>query len=518
MATSLRPRLEAVVCACAGALALSIALCALSDPHALYGLTEFDDAIYFAGALHLVGGQLPYHDFVFVQPPGITLILAPIAGWAHVVGTRDAMAVARIFTALIDGANAFLVGWLVRHRGLLAAAISSFALAIFPSAYFADHTTLLEPFVVFFCLLGANLAFRRGAPSSNWRLFFAGAAFGIAISTKLWGVIPAAIALACCLRRPALRVLAGMAAGVVVICFPFFVAAPSAFFHDIVTAQLGRQTATPVGFLMRLWSLVGLRGYSITLTFRDHRRYCEVAAIIIAVLIFLGGVIPLVRKRLDRVEIFSIISVVAIFVMLLIPPEYYTHYAYFFAPFLALALGVTVERIVSTMTALTAAWASKRRTFRLARQVAALGIVVVAIWCLRLTVGNEMRYELSALRHAPQNYPIVAAAIPKGSCVLTDAPSLIIEANRFLNSDPTCPLLIDADGTWLAYDGTEPEGVLSKSDVRLVALWANLFAQAPYVELSSPVTKRIPWTPALRGYFNAHFVRLDVPAAIYRRN
>ncbi len=45
----------------------------------LLGVTEYDDGTYFGSALRLVTGVLPYRDFVTVQPPGITLLLAPAA-------------------------------------------------------------------------------------------------------------------------------------------------------------------------------------------------------------------------------------------------------------------------------------------------------------------------------------------------------------------------------------------------------------------------------------------------------
>ena len=56
----------------------------------------------------LVHGVLPYRDFDFVQPPGITIVMGPVALLGRVIGTRDAMAVARCLTALVTGLNAGL--------------------------------------------------------------------------------------------------------------------------------------------------------------------------------------------------------------------------------------------------------------------------------------------------------------------------------------------------------------------------------------------------------------------------
>ena len=68
-----------VVIAAATVLALGLRVYELSLPGYLFGLTEYDDGSYFGSAVHLVGGILPYRDFVFVQPPGILLLMAPAA-------------------------------------------------------------------------------------------------------------------------------------------------------------------------------------------------------------------------------------------------------------------------------------------------------------------------------------------------------------------------------------------------------------------------------------------------------
>jgi hypothetical protein len=41
-----------------------------------------------------------------------------------------------------------------------------------------------------------------------------------------------------------------------------------------------------------------------------------------------------------------------------------------------------------------------------------------------------------------------------------------------------------------------------------VAGWQSIMSRAHYVWLSPNSARRIPWTPALRSWFNAHFQRL----------
>jgi hypothetical protein len=148
-----------VVIAAATVLALGLRIYELSLPGYLFGLTEYDDGSYFGSAVHLAGGILPYRDFIFVQPPGILLLMAPVALVAKVTGTAAGMAIGRVLTMLASAAGVVLVGLLVRHRGALAALIACGVLAVFPAAIAAAHTVLVEPWLVLFCLLGAVAVF-----------------------------------------------------------------------------------------------------------------------------------------------------------------------------------------------------------------------------------------------------------------------------------------------------------------------------------------------------------------------
>jgi hypothetical protein len=99
-------------------LALGLRLFYLTRPGYLLGVTEYDDGSYFGSAVRLVHGMLPYRDFVFVQPPGITLLMTPVALLARVTGTDWGLGLARIITMLAGAAGVALAGLLVRHRGV----------------------------------------------------------------------------------------------------------------------------------------------------------------------------------------------------------------------------------------------------------------------------------------------------------------------------------------------------------------------------------------------------------------
>lgn len=78
----------------AALLALGLRTYRLARPGELFGVAWYDDGVYFGSAVRLVHGVLPYRDFVFVQPPGITLLMVPVALLSKVTGAACGIAVA----------------------------------------------------------------------------------------------------------------------------------------------------------------------------------------------------------------------------------------------------------------------------------------------------------------------------------------------------------------------------------------------------------------------------------------
>jgi hypothetical protein len=180
-------------------LALAIRLFLLTRLRYLTGITEYDDGVYLGGAVSLVSGIVPYHGFAFVQPPGILLLMAPVALLAKVLAPAFAMAAARLLTVLASSACVALAGALVRHRGILVTLVTCGTLAVYPDDIITAHTLLLEPWMNVFVLGGAFLAFREGRLASPRRLWWAGIAFGLAGAVKYWAVLPALVLLVVCL-------------------------------------------------------------------------------------------------------------------------------------------------------------------------------------------------------------------------------------------------------------------------------------------------------------------------------
>src|SRR5215467_3254751 len=154
-----RPPAITAVITTATLLAIGLRLHDLSRPGFLFGINEYDEGTDFGSAIRLVHGAMPYRDFIMVQPPGITLLMFPVALATKAVGTDSGLAVARVITALASAAAVPVAGLLTRHRGLFAALVTCGALAIFPDSILAARTVLLEPWLVLFCLLGALAVF-----------------------------------------------------------------------------------------------------------------------------------------------------------------------------------------------------------------------------------------------------------------------------------------------------------------------------------------------------------------------
>ena len=117
----------------------------LSRPLFLTGVTEYDDGRDLGGAIRLISGTLPYHGFAFVQPPGILLLMAPVAVIAKVSTATHAMAAARLLTVLSRRVRA-TGGHLVRYRGVFVTLVSCGILAVYRDDITTAHT-VLEPWM-----------------------------------------------------------------------------------------------------------------------------------------------------------------------------------------------------------------------------------------------------------------------------------------------------------------------------------------------------------------------------------
>jgi 4-amino-4-deoxy-L-arabinose transferase-like glycosyltransferase len=457
-------------------LAMALSFYQLTRPNMLFGVSEYDDGAYFGSAVRLVHGALPYRNFVLVQPPGFTLLASPLALLSRAVGTRDALATARLFMPLVAALNVVLVGMLVRHRGELATLVAAGLMAVFPAEIHATHTLLLEPFLDLFCLLGAVLIFsgERFAGSGR-RLLLGGVALGFAGTIKGWALIPVVVILVLCLpqvRRRVVPVLAGIAVGFAVPTLPFAVLAPGSFYREVIATQLrriGGSGRVPAG--NRLGDLTG--SSSLTPSAAASLAVAIVLLVALAALIVATVVRP--RRRPTTFEWFVLGSMLAIGVLLLAPAEFYDHYAAFFAPFLAMAVGGGIARL----------W--RRPTVRAALAVATVLLAALA--------ANEVRI-VSGTR-GTELTQTVGAVIPAGACALSDSSAYLITTNRFVSTVPGCTNVVaDPYGTTISYGGRTPEAV---------AVWQHEIDGADYLVLYSLRNGRIPLVDSLRAQIARDF-------------
>src|SRR5215467_3204914 len=312
----------------------------------LLTVTQYDDGPYFGSAVRLVHGVLPYRDYAFVQPPGITVLMSPVALLTYLTGTAWGLGLARILTVLAGAAAVTLAGLLVRHRGTLAVLLAGGVLALYAPAAGASRTVLLEPWLVLFCLIGAVTVFDGDrVTASTRRLVWGGVLFGFAGAIKAWAIVPVLVVAGLCvrnLRRTAMFV-AGVAAGFLVTTLPFAAASPRLFYDDVLVAQLARiGERAPVWH--RLQSMIGIPGAG---EWTNSTLLTACIALVAFVILAQVAAWLVTRQPMPPLDWFATLSAAVIVAIFLWPAYFASHYSAFLGPFLAIALALPVSRLVA---------------------------------------------------------------------------------------------------------------------------------------------------------------------------
>ena len=432
-------------------------------------MLEYDDGVYYAASRLLLHGHLPYSDVTIVHPPGLSLLLLPAALVGELAGSATGMAAARVEMQLFTVANTVLVYLLARllrgtteRRALLAAALY----AVMPNAVSAGHTVLLEPLATTACLGADWLLLRRGAPTRD--LLGAGALLAAGVSLKLFAAAYVVAAFVVLARRPRalMPLAAGGLVGALVLLAPFFLADPSAAWHDIVVTQLSRPVnpTVPSG-LDRLVSMVGLGWATVPL-----------GLVLLVVLL-----VTAVREVADPVvRMFASVLLLA-GTAFLTSPTYFLHYGEFLGP--AVALLAT-------------------RALDLPR----LGRVAVAATAVCFAIGTVADTNLDGqadLRRA-------TAPVAAGDCVYFDAVSLALAAEVYRDPSPTCPSYVDGRGVALTQNphwddrrSFYPAGFVA--DRRWQAAARDQMSHARWLLLRSDPATFPEWDAQTRAYAVEHF-------------
>jgi alpha-1,2-mannosyltransferase len=501
------------VIAVATLLGLALRAYQLARPGHLLGATEYDDGADFGSALRLVAGVIPYRDFITVQPPGITVLMIPAALLSKVASTAWSMAAARILTVAAGAASVLLGGLIVRHRGIVAVALTCGVLAVYPPAVQSAHTVLLEPWLVLFCLAGAAAIFSGDDLASTRRLAWGGAALGFAGAVKVWAIVPVVVILVLCLpgTRRLLCCLAGVAAGFLIPVLPFTLTAPRQFYDSVIVAQLVR-TDVRIPILYRIQEMTGLTLTTGTLPAAVVVAAGVAAAALLAVT--LAAAWRVTRRRPPPLDVFAAVTAVLVIAVFLVPDDFYYHYAAFLAPFGAMTLGLSAARLLAAVPGSALAQRlGARRSTRLPWVAAGLAGLVMVVLPLALPWAENAP---TPVYHTAE----VQQIIPPGDCVLTDQASLLIAIDRFSSRVPGCSQMVDATGTdYVLAKGRN--GLTAGAVPAAAQVWRQAFGAAQYVWLTPQNYLRIAWTPALYRYFAEHFTLIPEtsdPLLLYVRN
>jgi alpha-1,2-mannosyltransferase len=496
-------RIPALVTALVAATALAVRLWPLIGQHMLNGLLEYDDGVHYDAAAHLIGGALPYRDFVFIQPPGVLLLLAPFAAAGRLAGDEAAMTAARLAIAAVAAVNVALLMRLVhRQAGRTAGVIAGATYAVWGGAAAAERTVLLEPLLGLgllgaMTLLGDRLtAGRRTAGDTparrhRRRLAAAGLLLGLALAVKTWAVADIVL-LAGWLgwhsgRRAAAAFAATALAAAAALCLPFFLAAPGAMFHQVISDQLGRTerlTPDPVVF----WHEVAGVG-------QVYGRSGAPPAAAIAVL---AGFVLAVAVTLWRgPRIWAVLAIVQL-ALVLPQPSYTYHYIDFAAPALAACAGIAAAALLRAARRVRAVPVAVAVVAR----VGVVAVLAVFAWqaVTQVVVGSPVQAQFRGF----------FAAHP---CAFSDYPSLLAAADAESRQvrlhcanlvDYTGAALAVGDGKMLVRTGHPRRGGLYRFPGWQAQVRAIL-ARSDAAVLSWRPER---WTPATQQFFHQRFRKL----------
>lgn len=380
----------------------------------------------------------------------------------------------------------------------VAAAVAGIGLACFPLAVAADHTLLLEPYLVCFCLLGTVLAFSDGELASRRRVFLGGMAFGFAGLVKIWAALPALALLCVCMlrrRRAVGPALAGMAVGFGGPGLPFILVAPAAFVRHVVVAQLGRGStgALDLSAGERLVRITGLTGLPAL-----RAGPALGVALGLGLVLFVAVAYATSVRSLKMLDWFVLGAAALTVAAMFAAPESYDHYVYFSAPFVVLVLAVAASRGIQGVRSLAGRPGVAGRVAAVVPRATAL-VAVLAL--ATFVVPQEVAYARDYLSPAEDPGAQIARFIPAGACVVFDVGTLAMVADRFVPARSGCPPVTDPFGLWLVDDDRMPPPAAPPFPEAFVAKWRSWLEAADDVVLSVPFSNYIPWTPDLTSWF-----------------
>jgi hypothetical protein len=344
---------------------------------------------------------------------------------------------------MLVGAGSTVLVWQVARRwSPTAGVVAGVFYALWLPAATTERTTVLEPLVNLgvlgaLALLPPDLVRGSWSPRLSRRVAWAGVAVGLAVVVKAWAVIPLVV-VACWLARAHGRralgrfALFGIAAAAVV-SLPFFLAAPRAMVQMVVVDQLGRPN-NGVGTLERLARIESLPAGTVMTGWA--------LAFVLLVSGAAAVAAALLAWRRPRSRLWMALAG-AQFAMLLGAPSYFSSYACYAAPALALLAGTASNEVREAVLRWSPRWA--------ALAAPALGLCALLVLADHVLAQSEGR-----------RFPVAAtaAALRGVPCVAADSAAALI-AGDVLTRDlrDHCPLVVDVTGLTYNQDtGDLPAG------------------------------------------------------------
>jgi hypothetical protein len=426
--------------------------------------------------------------------------MSPVGVFSRVFGTHDGFILARVVGSVVTALNAGLLAWLVRHRGRLAMVLAGGGLAFIPVSFFVSSSLTLEPYCIFFVLVGVLVVLDRdanGEAVSTRRFVLGGLLLGFAALIKLWAIFPL-VALALCLvpryRRRVGVLVASAASCFVVLALPFFLTAPQSFLSEVFGEQLFRQAA-PIqgaGFGYRLLVMTGFGPTTIAPS-------TTVAEVAFAILVALVAVSYALRSPRGSLDGFFILATLFTGGALLYSAEFYPYYGYFLEPFLLGVVGLSIARLVAPLRARVSTMPMSKEFRRILRLAGETGGALTIFALVLYVTSFYSSYAWGLGLYGPE-FAALTNRIPAGSCVVYSEVSYGIESNRWVSSDPNCPTPVDPLGMWMAWGyQTKP------ATATFARTWKSYFERAQFVVLSSPGDPLIGWNPNSLKWFSGHF-------------
>ena len=377
----------------------------------LQGLLHYDDGVYFGAAVALVHGSLPYRDFLLLHPPGNVVALAPFAAAGALIGDANGFAAARLAFMVIGATNAVLAALVAGRFGRWAGFTAGALYAVWYTSANFERSTDLHTIQSTLLLIALLVLAQPGRVDSR-RAAVAGVALGLATSVQLWQGVSVLVLLGwVAIRargrggdrlRPVVAFLGSCAVAFLVVCLPFFLAAPDAMVRFAILDQLNRPN-TGVSLVDRLRALEGLPLSNAVPVI--VQRLTPSWLVIVAAIV--GAAATVVTAwRLVWTRPWAALMVAQMLVVLL-TPSFFNDYPSLAAPAATLVLGTgiawVVGRAVGAGVRPALAW------LPVAGLIGALALV---------SAGHPMgsRLQLAALTRE----------IAGARCVSADVPSLLI--------------------------------------------------------------------------------------------